>query len=131
MYDVIDVDECISMTHNCDENAECINTEGSFCCHCNQGYIGNGKTCLQFSKPIYRSRYDNIINPCCFIDDASCPQLCGQHCINNIDSNMEPICACDHGYYLDADNYTCRGDHVVRQSTIPVNYMYIYTGIIM
>ena len=30
---------------NCDENAQCINTVGSFNCSCNPGYSGDGITC--------------------------------------------------------------------------------------
>ena len=30
---------------NCDVNADCINTEGSFECVCKPGYTGDGKDC--------------------------------------------------------------------------------------
>ena len=30
---------------NCDVNAQCVNTDGSFDCTCNPGYFGNGTTC--------------------------------------------------------------------------------------
>ena len=40
-----DIDECTSKTHNCDRNALCKNTEGSFTCTCNRGYKGDGKNC--------------------------------------------------------------------------------------
>ena len=40
-----DVDECTSGTHNCDANAMCTNTIGSFSCKCNAGFTGNGQTC--------------------------------------------------------------------------------------
>ena len=30
---------------NCDEKAQCTNTEGSFTCSCNSGYIGDGTEC--------------------------------------------------------------------------------------
>ena len=40
-----DIDECADATNNCDSNATCINTPGSFTCTCNQGYTGNGTTC--------------------------------------------------------------------------------------
>ena len=40
-----DIDECASGTHNCDANAQCINTIGSFKCNCVQGYSGNGVEC--------------------------------------------------------------------------------------
>ena len=40
-----DVDECELETANCDENAACYNTVGSFKCACITGYTGNGVTC--------------------------------------------------------------------------------------
>ena len=32
-------------THNCDGNATCTNTEGSYSCECNGGYTGDGTSC--------------------------------------------------------------------------------------
>ena len=32
-------------THNCNMNATCSNTIGSFSCSCNSGYSGNGFAC--------------------------------------------------------------------------------------
>ncbi|XP_076821613.1 uncharacterized protein LOC143468345 isoform X3 [Clavelina lepadiformis] len=40
-----DYDECVANFDNCDENAECINTDGGFDCVCNEGYTGDGFTC--------------------------------------------------------------------------------------
>ena len=40
-FDCTDEDECYTM-EPCDENAACINEEGSFTCVCNDGYYGNG-----------------------------------------------------------------------------------------
>ena len=41
-----DVDECASPeTNECDTNAECSNTEGSYTCSCRVGYTGDGKNC--------------------------------------------------------------------------------------
>lgn len=40
-----DIDECGTATDNCDANARCTNTPGSFTCTCNSGYMGNGTTC--------------------------------------------------------------------------------------
>ena len=49
-YNVIilsDIDECANATtNNCDSNANCANTPGSFTCICNQGYIGDGTVCF-------------------------------------------------------------------------------------
>ena len=43
----IDDDECENGLHNCDINADCTNTIGSFECTCKDGFIGNGKTCIR------------------------------------------------------------------------------------
>ena len=40
-----DVDECSSGGNNCDDNAQCLNTEGSFACNCSKGFEGNGTVC--------------------------------------------------------------------------------------
>ena len=40
-----DIDECADATNNCDSNATCTNTPGSFTCACNQGYTGNETIC--------------------------------------------------------------------------------------
>ena len=41
-----DDDECENGLHNCDKNANCTNTIGSFECTCRDGFIGNGTTCI-------------------------------------------------------------------------------------
>ena len=43
--DVIDIDECASDNDNCDTDALCTNTPGSFTCKCKNGYEGDGITC--------------------------------------------------------------------------------------
>ena len=40
-----DFDECASGLTDCDPNAFCDNTVGSFNCTCQTGYTGNGTTC--------------------------------------------------------------------------------------
>ena len=41
-----DINECVSPeTNDCDLNAECSNTEGSYSCSCNEGYTGDGRNC--------------------------------------------------------------------------------------
>ena len=40
-----DEDECQTESHNCDVNAQCNNTFGSFNCLCLQGYFGDGIQC--------------------------------------------------------------------------------------
>ena len=44
--DSTDIDECNSTDlNNCDTDAACLNTPGSFQCVCLFGYTGNGTTC--------------------------------------------------------------------------------------
>ena len=40
-----DIDECKN-EHECDANAECLNTAGSYECRCKAGFVGHGKSCL-------------------------------------------------------------------------------------
>lgn len=40
-----DVNECQGKRHNCDVNAWCTNTAGSYKCFCKKGYEGDGTTC--------------------------------------------------------------------------------------
>ena len=39
----LDINEC--ERGDCDPNADCVNTEGSFRCTCFSGYTGNGLNC--------------------------------------------------------------------------------------
>ena len=41
---ILDIDECLSVD-DCDSNANCTNTQGSFTCSCQDGYTGDGKNC--------------------------------------------------------------------------------------
>ena len=52
---VTDINElCIGTDTECDVNAECINTAGSFLCVCNAGYSGDGFNC---TSRFERKRY--------------------------------------------------------------------------
>ena len=49
--DCIDIDECLYNLDNCDINASCNNTAGSFECHCNSGYEMDGNnTCINIDE---------------------------------------------------------------------------------
>ena len=58
-----DIDECRFNSHNCSNNAICINTKGSFNCSCKPGYSGNGHNCSGgcLRSFIYLLR---LANPC-------------------------------------------------------------------
>ncbi|XP_070569244.1 uncharacterized protein [Ptychodera flava] len=47
---LIDEDECKSGNDKCDEFADCINSEGSYRCICQNGYQGDGFTCNGYMK---------------------------------------------------------------------------------
>ena len=40
-----DINECTTNVHECDANAFCNNTEGSYNCTCSSGYTGKGTSC--------------------------------------------------------------------------------------
>ena len=40
-----DINECNEGTDDCDMNADCNDTDGSFTCTCREGYSGNGTFC--------------------------------------------------------------------------------------
>ena len=41
----LDRDECSDNSHDCNENAICSNTRGSYICKCKMGFMGDGKNC--------------------------------------------------------------------------------------
>ena len=52
---LLDIDECSNGSHDCDLNANCTNTNGSYSCTCKEGYTGKGESCqgkirLDFEK---------------------------------------------------------------------------------
>ena len=44
--DCINIDECGEGSHDCDSNALCTDTVGSFTCECLAGYEGSGQNCI-------------------------------------------------------------------------------------
>ena len=45
-----DVDECSKGSHDCDVNASCNNTVGSYQCVCKLTYDGNGTNCKRYRE---------------------------------------------------------------------------------
>ncbi|XP_028395738.1 protein kinase C-binding protein NELL2-like, partial [Dendronephthya gigantea] len=46
-----DIDECSNKSsHDCDGNANCNNTPGSYQCLCINGYSGDGRTCTDVNE---------------------------------------------------------------------------------
>ena len=53
-----DVNECENeQTNPCDRDAFCNNTIGSYSCHCNQGFVGDGFNCTGENTNKKRTRH--------------------------------------------------------------------------
>ncbi|XP_020604386.1 fibrillin-1-like [Orbicella faveolata] len=50
VYGTADIDECMANTHDCHPSATCTNTEDSFTCACNEGYTGDGRSCIDVDE---------------------------------------------------------------------------------
>ena len=42
IFMILDINECMENTYNCDTLATCVNNVGSYTCLCKNGYIGDG-----------------------------------------------------------------------------------------
>ncbi|KAH9505487.1 hypothetical protein Btru_057440 [Bulinus truncatus] len=84
----IDIDECTN-TSLCDQ--KCVNTEGSYTCACNVGYIFDSKEgkCKDVNE--------------CDGGTSNCEQICF-----NSEGNFS--CSCQSGYLLDDNGQTCSLD---------------------
>ena len=74
---VSDIDECASRTHDCTREGEfCVNTNGSFTCECDTGYISLGDKCEgeRFSLlPVIRLRIPSRV--CSHVLPSQCKCL--------------------------------------------------------
>ena len=113
-----DLDECSLNTHDCNANAICTNTEGSFTCKCDISahYIGDGKTCTPHRKPNY------IFNALCsirfttllivnfyFVEKVIHQSLCRQRAsprlpADHLDYALVQFC-CDHRCLIKLHRY--------------------------
>ncbi|GAB1601778.1 fibrillin-1-like, partial [Argonauta hians] len=81
-----DINECAANNGQCDQ--ECVNTEGSYLCQCNHGYILGE---------------DN--HSCSDVDLCQQSSVkCEHHCVSK---NGSYVCNCNPGFTLNADNHSC------------------------
>ena len=85
----INVNECADNTHDCDANASCTDTIGSYTCECDAGYSGDGLNCSNDNECT-----DNTDN--CDAN-ASCTDTEGSF-----------TCSCNDGY--SGDGISCNGN---------------------
>lgn len=65
----LDVNECAENSHDCDKNAKCFNTQGSFTCICNRGYQGSGRKDQCFREFVLSCATSHMLTEwCCHID---------------------------------------------------------------
>ena len=50
----LDIDECVTQAHNCDENGECVNNDGLFSCKCDIGYSQCQGMLLNWWKVVFK-----------------------------------------------------------------------------
>ncbi|KAI8505851.1 dendrite reproteinration, partial [Branchiostoma belcheri] len=83
---LVNIDECAADIDNCAQ--VCINTDGSFTCGCNDGYVLNadGVSCDDVDE--------------CAADTDNCAQTC----TNTVGSFT---CGCNDGYVLNTDGFSC------------------------
>lgn len=141
-----DIDECAEGTDDCDANASCTNTPGSFTCVCNAGYEGDGVTCTDIDECAEGTAgcdasatctntaggFDCSCNEGYEGDGSSCTDTDGcatAPCDANASCTDAPApatgatCTCNEGY--EGDGLTCSaipagpycGDGVVNQPT--------------
>ncbi|CAH1793372.1 unnamed protein product, partial [Owenia fusiformis] len=94
----VDIDECATGHHNCDDKANCKNTIGSFICACIDGYEGDGFTCSDIDE-CKTGTADCDTNAVCY----------------NIDGSF--ICSCNEGY--SGDGRTCKDVDECNPSLLP------------
>lgn len=127
--DLPDLDQCQLNMHNCDDAADCTNTQNGHQCQCYTGYDGDGVTCADIdeceldsthcppntvciNQPgsfacLCKEGYGERNGECEDIDECVVDEsLCGQfaECYNQLGSYS---CQCEEGYVADEMN-TCQ-----------------------
>ena len=125
---ITDIDECADGDQNeCDPNALCTNTEGSYVCRCLRGYKGDGRNCTGMFLLLLFLLFLFLLFFLCdtlalklsfqeicvlimhFLFSAvtrGCSPLCGPNAFCQ-QSDGFSVCECNAGYL--GDGYNCTG----------------------
>jgi hypothetical protein len=105
-----DVDECMAAPKPCDENATCTNLDGSFECHCNRGFWGDGLACDNADDCVPEPCVNGVCTD--LVNDYACTcktGWAGKDCDLNIDECVAKPCV--HGKCIDwIAGYSCECD---------------------
>ncbi|XP_026730463.1 fibrillin-1 [Trichoplusia ni] len=102
-----DIDECVEGTHLCDQHQSCLNTNGSYECHCKLGYEHDPMTgaCID-------------VNECATGQHECIPQA--QRCDNTVGSYLcVRITSCGTGYVLHHSTGKCED---INECALDANY---------
>lgn len=85
-----DLNECVLGFHDCHENATCENIHGSYLCHCNRGFKGDGRNCQK------TCHYTCVYGNCSEAPDYECRcklGYTGPDCNTNCECNLHSTCS--------------------------------------
>ena len=66
LFQFLDIYECKSVISDCDVNANCTNTDGSYKCKCKAGYNGDGHSCSGTYTFIFKDDLIYFASSSCF-----------------------------------------------------------------
>lgn len=107
----IDVDECAVPSDNCDAEAVCADTTGSFTCTCNAGYTGDGASCTPVCGDGLVIGAEECDDQNVVADDGcsgACEVETNYQCLNG-STTSRSICSCSPNYFSPPNsNDKCR-----------------------
>ncbi|CAL1542064.1 unnamed protein product, partial [Lymnaea stagnalis] len=107
----IDIDECADRSGSCQEHSHCLNTNGSYICVCDDGFIQKENFCAECDDnsygPVCSLRCSCGANFRCDKTNGVCyckPGFRGDNCDIDIDECSEAIHGCNSGNHQACEN---------------------------